>query len=334
MNQPIQLQALREQTTDSGSALLQQLLTQQRNSFDPDAWHVMQQRDSSMIRDELMHGVSSKAYVYSFNLQGKQVTGVSVIGARELASQYKGIKSRIVATIEKRGALFIFRTFTPLSIETRSLHDLAEDDDYYECVMELSDIKTGNSIEVRKKEMRTELKRDGTAYVRQHFDTIAESKAYRNGVLSILPQSVIQEFKERALKAGNASNERTIDQLRAAAGAHAAKNAVALDRIALSALTYDELTGLGAAAGQGLEQFKASAQALGLVRGSVPDPSTGEIDPPATPAQPKNAPTADQRGEDWTPSPADLAAINAREMAESAGGTPARRTRSASLPIE
>lgn len=273
---------LRNAQNADAAALLNPLLNQPHYSkFDPDAWHVMQERDNALIRDELMHGAASKSFVYEFDIKGSKVRGISVVGARELASQYKGIKSKIVATIEKRGALFIFRTFSPLSIETRVLYELEGDDDFYECVMEVSDIKTGNSIEVRKKESRTEKKRDGTTYERPHYDVICESKAFRNGVLSVLPQSVIKEFQKKCLEVGNTSDEKTIQQLRAGALAHAAKNGVALDRQALQELGYDEVRGLGAAAAQGLDAFKRSAIALGLIPGVNPD--TGEMPPPATP---------------------------------------------------
>ncbi len=341
------LASLRQPAAETldASALFQQLLAQpMRGGFDPDAWHVMQERDNELIRSELLHGAASKAFVYSFTIKGKTVAGVSVIGARELAAQYKGIKSRIVATVEKRGALFIFRTFAPLTIETRELPALAEDDDFYECVMEVSDIKAGNTVEVRKKETRSERKQDGTTFERPHFDVIAESKAFRNGVLSVLPQSVIQEFKDRCLKAGNASAERTITQLRAAASAHAAKNGLAFDRDALGALTYDELTGLGGAAAQGIEQFKRSAIALGLLKGASVDQSTGEMKPPGADTKRPNAETPGQPGEtkaaatetqraagapEWDPSPEEAEAIRQREIAEAQGaqGQPAAASR-------
>lgn len=335
---------LRNQQNADAAALLNPLLNQPHYSrFDPDAWHVMQERDNALIRDELLHGAASNAFVYNFDIKGKPVSGVSVVGARELASQYKGIKSRIVATIEKRGSLFIFRTFAPLSIETRVLHELAEDDDFYECVMEVSDIKTGNSLEVRKKESRTEKKRDGTTYERPHYDVICESKAFRNGVLSVLPQSVIREFKERCLKAGNSSQEATIQQRRAAAAAHAVKNGIALDRNELDGLTYDELTGLSAAAGQGLDQFKRAAMALGLIPGA--NAETGELPPAPPPAKPTPtaaapaAAPAPDPADDWAPSAAEEAAIRAREQADAAGqatasapAPTARRTRVAGNP--
>lgn len=326
---------LRSQNADAAALLNPLLQGPHYSKFDPDAWHVMQERDNALIRDELMHGAGSKSFVYEFEIKGSKVHGISVVGARELASQYKGIKSKIVATIEKRGALFIFRTFTPLSIETRVLYELEGDDDFYECVMEVSDIKTGNSIEVRKKESRTEKKRDGSTYERPHYDVICESKAYRNGVLAVLPQSVIKEFQQKCLSAGNSSEEKTIQQLRAGALAHAAKNGVSLDRQALQELGYDEVRGLGAAAAQGLDAFKRSAIALGLVAGVNPD--TGEIPPtvPAPPAPPAEPPKA-------TAAPAPAAEPGFGDMDPDPAGSPpaaapapaARRTRSATPAVE
>jgi hypothetical protein len=249
--------------TETTESPLAELLSRSMN-FSPDAWHVMQERDEAMIRDQVLHGYASRDFIYSFQIQGKAVTGISVVGARELASKYGGIKARIVATVEKRGGLFIFRTFAPLTIDTRQLHELADDDDFYECVMEISDIKSGNSIEVRKKEMRTERTKEGKTYQRPHYDVIAESKAYRNGVLAILPQSVISEFEAKCLKAGNVSNEKTIDQLRDGCMAYATRAGISLDRRVLASLAYSELIGLSQAS-KVEGGFLPAAQALGLV---------------------------------------------------------------------
>lgn len=330
-----QLRAFSQQ--DDGAELLRQMLQRPLSSFDPDAYHVMQQRDNALIRDELMHGAASKAFVYEFKMSGKTVAGISVVGARELASQYKGIKSRIVATVEKRGALFIFRTFSPLSIDTRVLNELADEDDFYECVVEVSDIKTGNSIEVRKKETKQERRSDGSKYDRPHYDVIAESKAFRNGVLSVLPQSVIKEFQAKCQAAGNTSAELTIHEWRAKARAHAAKNGIAIDRAALDGLTFDEISGLGAAAAHGLDAFKAAAAALGLITAAASaDPQTGEVPPPppaaaATKRQPEHQPA-----DEWEPSAQEQERIAAQEQAEAAGApAPApsgRRTRAAAGP--
>lgn len=234
-------------------------------SFDPDAYHVMQERDNALIRDEILHGYASRAFVYEFDIKGTKVRGVSVIGARELATQYKGIKHRIVATVEKRGSLFVFRSFDPISITTQVLPELADEDDYYECIVEISDIKTGNSIQCRKKETRFERRRDGGLFARPHYDVIAESKAFRNGVLAVLPQSVIKDFEKRCLDAGSAAQEKTIGQMRDAVIQFAASKAIALDRAAVNSLSFTEINGLGAAARESLDAFRAALSAMGML---------------------------------------------------------------------
>lgn len=329
----------------------QELLSRPAASFDPDAYHAMQARDDTLIRDELLHGSTSDAFVYSFEMSGKKVVGVSVIGARELAAQYKGIKTRIVATIEKTNGLFIFRTFTPLSIQVQHIPELADESDFYECVMEVADIKTGNSIEVRKKESKIEKKRNGEGYARPHYDVICESKAYRNGVLAVLPQSVIRDFRDKCLANGKSSNEQTIQQRRAGVSTYAAKNGLAIDRKVLDDLSFSELDGLAGAAREGLEVFKRAAAAMNLTD-SV-DQVTGEIaaaSPPAaaTPApRPAAAPRAAAPApapapaeESWEPSAEELAEIHDRERAEAvasappAAATTSRRATRPTNPIE
>ena len=282
MSATAQLRAAATRTANAAPEFESLLQRSVRSTFDPAAWHAMQERDNQLIRDQVLHGYASKDFVYSFNIQGKTVTGVSVVGARELASEYGGIKARIVATVEKRGALFIFRTFTPLSIETRRLPELSGDDDFYECVLEVQDIKTGNSIEVRKKETRQEKRRDGSTYERPHYDVIAESKAFRNGVLSVLPQNVVIDFEKRCLAAGNKSDEKTIDQLRDGVIAFAAKSGIGLDRKAVAGLSYAEINGLGSAAKEGLDAFKGALLALGVVQGQdrQEDAGSGAEDKP------------------------------------------------------
>lgn len=251
-------------------------------AFNPDAWHAMQARDDALIEDSILHGYAGEEYVYQFKIQNTTVNGVSVVGARALAAEYGGIKSRIVASVDKTGSLFVFKSFEPLAIQAQLIPQLAEQDDFYEVVVEVTDIKTGNSIQVRKKETKTERRRDGSAYDRPHFDVIAESKGFRNGVLSIIPQRVIKEFKDRCLRGGKSGNEKTIDQLRDGALAFAAKNAISLDRRALEDLTYSQIFGLGNAA-KDIGAFREAAESLRVVmqrtaiEASPPPPS----DPPA-----------------------------------------------------
>lgn len=260
MNEPIRLSTLR----DTQSQAVQP--GNMPSVFNPDAWHAMQQRDDQLIRDSILHGYAGKEYVYKFKIAGQEVTGVSVVGARELASHYGGIKHRIVASVDKTGSLFVFKSFEPLSVQASIIPQLADEDDFYEVVIEITDLKSGNSIQVRKKETKTERRQNGSAYSRPHYDVIAESKAYRNGVLSIIPQSVIKDFERRALNSGNASDEKTIDQLREGAVKFGVKHGVTLDRSALNSLTYAEMCGLAAAASLSAGDFAEAAKSLGVVR--------------------------------------------------------------------
>lgn len=251
-----------------------------RSKFDADAWHVMQERDNQLIRDSVLHGNIIKDYVYEFSIKGTTVTGISVVGARQLACEYKGIKSRIVGSSEKTGAMFVFRQFEPMSISVQNIPELANEPDYYECVLEISDIKSGNSIQVRKKEAKQESRRDGSKYDRPHYDVIAESKAFRNGVLSIIPQDVISEFETRALKSGNGAKEQTIDQRREALIAFATKHGLNVNRQSLQSLTYAELNGLGDAAREGKAAFADACKASGLIAAEVAKDApeqTGEV---------------------------------------------------------
>lgn len=239
--------------------------------FNPDAYHAMQERDAMLIRDEVLHGYTGKEYVYDFEVAGTKVRGVSAIGSRALASFYGGIQSRLIASIDKTGALFVCKGFEPFSVHAQIVRELAEEEDFYEVLMEVTDIKTGNRTQVRKKEYKREYsKAKKQWYERPHYDTIAESKAKRNGILELVPQDVIQRFIELCVKQGNTKTEKTLDQLRAGALAFASKNAIPLDRDALGELTYDQIFGMGQAAQAGVAQFKESVYALGLARAAEP----------------------------------------------------------------
>src|SRR5215470_9213911 len=78
------------------------------SGWDPDAWHVMERRDEELIADEILNGAGSSKFVYSFDIQGTAVSGISVIGARHLAAHYGGLKHRLVASAQKTGEMFVF----------------------------------------------------------------------------------------------------------------------------------------------------------------------------------------------------------------------------------
>ena len=110
-------------------ATLEAVRTVTGGGFDVEAWYVMDQRDNALIADEVLHGPGSSSFVYRFEITpGKEVTGISVIGARHLANHYQGLKHRIVASEEKRGATIEFKAYpseTEPRRQTRQRHPRA-----------------------------------------------------------------------------------------------------------------------------------------------------------------------------------------------------------------
>ena len=259
MNQKVSsLSSLRQVTSDPFDAMVQKPAR-----FDSDAWHAMNERDNRLIEDSIVHGAASDAFIYSFNISGKLVEDISVIGARELVSQYGGIQSRIISSMEKQGEMLIMRNMAPASMQFQIAPELEETPDFYECIIEVKDIKNGNSIQVRKRENKQEARRDGSKYDRPHYDVIAESKAFRNAVLALLPQHVIMEFKERCKKQGKVE-VRSKDDLIDAVLRFAVKSGIRVNRNAVSKMTYQQIMGLGEAAKEGLANFKQAAISQGL----------------------------------------------------------------------
>jgi hypothetical protein len=238
--------------------------------FDIDAFHVMNERDNALIADEILHGAGSSTFVYNFEIAGKQVAGISVIGARHLANHYKGLQHRIVASMEKIGPLFTFVAYPgehPMSVSASVVAELAEEADFYAAVVEMTDLKTGNKIQTERRESRVEFRRDGSSYERPNYATIAQSKAYRNAVLALIPQDVVIQWREAMLKLKKTETitASVIEEKRSNVLRFAAQRAIGLDRHAVEALTLDQIAGLGDAAREGqLPAFVAAARALGL----------------------------------------------------------------------
>jgi len=282
----------------------------------------MERRDESLIEQEILSGSASSKFVYSFSLSSGPVSGISVVGARHLAYHYGGLQHRMIGSIEKRGALFVYTTYphdgTGMKVETSYLHDLAGEDDFYGVLIEMTDVKKGNRIQVEKRESRTERKRDGGTFERPHFQVIAQSKAYRNAVLALVPQDVQLQWKEMQLKAGKGEvvTASVADEKRAGVLRYAAAQAIAINRQALEALTLDQITGLGdAARGEGGKAaFLRAAAALRIVTvdGAEDAPAAPKDAPPPRPArQPRQTrqeappPPVEAQREPEPPPPAD-----------------------------
>jgi hypothetical protein len=304
------------------------------SGFDVDAWHVMNERDNALIADEVLHGAGSSTFVYNFEIAGKQVAGISVIGARHLANHYKGLQHRIVASMEKVGPLFSFVAYPgehPMSVSCSVVAELAEEADFYAAVVELTDLKTGNRIQTERRESRVEFRRDGSSYERPNYATIAQSKAYRNAVLALIPQDVVIQWREAMLKLKKTETitASVIEEKRSNVLRFAAQRAIALDRHAVEALTLDQIGGLGDAAREGqLPAFVTAARALGLEVGqgqeAPPQPQAAHVAPDRT--APSTAPAEGVAAKNDEPNPEQAPPDRSREA------TPQTPTPSESAP--
>ena len=267
--------------------------------FDVDAWHVMEERDDALIEDEILGGRGSSKFVYNFEIMpGTVVTGISVIGASHLANHYGGLQHRIVASMQKVGSLFTFTAYPaegiPMDVNTKIILELEDEDDFFAAVCEMKDIKTGNSIQIERREKRFEHRRRGGDYERPHYATIAQRKAYRNAVLSLVPQDIVIRWKDQQIKLGKdvLITESVLDEKRGNVMRFAAQRAIALDRRAIEHLTLQQIGGLGDAAREGkLPAFVEAARALGLEI----EQGTETAEPPAQQQQQQQSPAGDGR---------------------------------------
>jgi hypothetical protein len=155
-----------------------------------------------------------------------------------------------------------------MHVEAQVIAALSSEPDYYEVVVEVEDIKKGNTIQVRKMEAKIAFTSSGTPYTREHYSVIAESKAYRNAVLALIDQGFQIEWKVEMLKlkkdeviTGSVLEEKRSGVLR-----FAASKSIPIDRPALEALTFDQLSGLGdAARAGGVDEFRRAADAVGVL---------------------------------------------------------------------
>ena len=285
--------------------------------FDAAAWHVMDERDNRLIEEELLHGVKSRKFVYVLpgtkGEDGKPISGISVIGAQELASKYHGIKHRIIASTHKVGTLFTFKSY-PINggaqdLTVKNIPELAGEPDFYEVVIEIEDVKTGNTRQVEKREARIgtrSARTGGGINIKEHYQTIALSKAFRNGVLAIIPQGFRLQWQNEMLAHGDSDDitSSVLDARRDAVIAYAAKRAIPVDRLAVERLTMAQMDGLHAAATEDRKEgFERSAEVLGVLRTSGPAEGEGgatiqQMRRSAPRQEPKRAPDArDPRNE-------------------------------------
>ena len=263
----------------TSSRLMDEVLQRtMETGFDPEAWYVMDQRDTRLIQDEIMGGPRSSKFVYDFSIAGAKVRGISVIGARELASYYGRIRHRLVSSTRKVGALFVFTTYPhegiTSSMQTVLLPELKNEPDGYEAVCEVEDVHTGNRMMAAKFQSQWEWiegKREGEQGRHRenaHFATIAQSKAQRNAILMIVPQSIQLEWMEKMSDLGKnvVITSGVLEEKRDGVLRYGASQGIPIDRDVLGTLLLEQIMGLSEAARtKDKDTFLAAAIALRLV---------------------------------------------------------------------
>jgi len=239
--------------------------------FDAEAYWVMDRRDNQLVEDEILQGAGSKSFVYKFTLNKTEVSGISVIGARHLAAHYQGLKHRIIASVQKDGALHIFNSYPneerDMKVDVKIIPELGAEPDYYACLVELTDLKSGNTLQVEARELRYKQARDGSSYEQAHYQKIAQSKAYRNAVVNIIPQDVVLRWKQQQLALTEIITDSVIDQKRNAILTYTAKNAIPLAREAVAQLTMQQISALSDVAREkDKARFMSALDGLGLVK--------------------------------------------------------------------
>src|SRR5262249_51242641 len=158
-------------------------------------------------------------------------------------------------------------------------------------------------------------------YQKPNFEKIAQSKAYRNGVLGLIPQDVAFRWKAEMLrlKKGEGISVGVLSEKRANVLRFAASHAIGLDRQALERLTLDQIAGLGDAAREGqLPAFVNAARTLNLEIGAVAErvaelsagqsETTTQQQPPRRRGRPRNEPPQQQQEQGGGPPPGHPAA--------------------------
>jgi len=139
------------------------------NSEDQEVYALMERRDEHQIMESI-RGNFLEEYVYQFEAGGRQVTGLSWVGTQEAAREYGGIQVSIDKTKE---------------VETKT---------HFVVTVEAVDTRTGSSRLGRSKQPKMMKLKTGALVEDEFADVKALSKAQRNAIRSLLPQTWLKEF--------------------------------------------------------------------------------------------------------------------------------------------
>ncbi|KKN74091.1 hypothetical protein LCGC14_0394310 [marine sediment metagenome] len=144
----------------------------QAPAHDAEMYLVMERRDEAQIV-EALEGRYIEEFVYEFESGGRKVTGLSWMGIQEASREYGGI----VCPIEKM-IMKLTKTHVAVTIEAK-------------------DIKTGSVRIGHSKQQRRMSLRSGKFLDDEFAEQKAISKAQRNAIRQLLPQTLLKQWIER-----------------------------------------------------------------------------------------------------------------------------------------
>ena len=175
------------------------------NGNNGEVYEIMERKDEQQIIAELQ-GRYLDEFVYEFEQEGKPVTGLSWLGVQEASRSIGGIDIEIVDRKEgeeKAG-----------NLEWK----------WVEFVVKAVDVNTSSSRLGVKRQYNKGRRRDGKIYDIPFYTEIALSKAQRNAIRALLPQTLIkawiQMHRKGATKQDIKAGEKTIEQVRSQIASH------------------------------------------------------------------------------------------------------------------
>jgi len=143
--------------------------------LEPEDYDLLDQRDEEQILAEIKGNIITEMF-YSFNIEGRKVTGVSWVGTKEIARQYGNINMDFIKCEE-----------TP---------------DSYIAIVKATDTKRGTSLLGTAMQSKNMTTRNGEVADRFAY-TKAVSKAQRNAIRAIIPERYLLEMYELFTKGIN-----------------------------------------------------------------------------------------------------------------------------------
>jgi len=147
--------------------------------IEQDQFTEMERRDEEQILAEIQGKVIDEMF-YEFKMGGRTVTGISFVGTKEIARRYGKIETEFV-----------------------TLQDLG---DQWMSVFKATDKQTGTTLTGSSTILKIRVKRDGTEEPNTFAIQTVNSKAQRNAIRAVIPETYILEM----IKAWKNRNKGTI----------------------------------------------------------------------------------------------------------------------------